>query len=170
MKDLFLEVPSKKYQKGFESYVMAYKAINDERYHKKYKRALENFDEYLIELDNLRKGIKLKQGQLPTSTFWLISDDEVVGAVRVRHEESEYSGHIGYDISPLHRKKGYGTQILKLALEKAAELGIKDAIVTCNVENTGSRRIIEKNNGRLLGTFYFEEENENIYKYSIHID
>lgn len=163
----YLVVPDEKYQKSFENYVLSYKEANDEYYFIKYKKALENFDEYLRELHNHSKGIDVPRDWVATSTFWLIDNDEVVGVLRVRHQEIECAGHIGYDISPCYRNKGYGTEILKLALEKAVEIGIKEAIVTCSMENTASRKIIEKNNGELLGTVFDEEDNENLYKYRI---
>lgn len=163
----YLVEPDRKYQKSFENYAMSYKKANDEYYFIKYKKALENFDEHLKELHNHSKGIDVPRDWVATSTFWLIDNDEVVGVVRVRHQEIECAGHIGYDISPCYRNKGYGTQILKLALEKAAEIGIKEVIVTCSIENTASRKIIEKNNGELLGTVFDEEDNENLYKYRI---
>lgn len=158
MKDLFLAEPDKKYQKSFENYALSYGKINDEHYFNKYKKALENFQDYLKDLP---------QGEVTTSTFWLIDKEEVVGVVRIRHQEVEYAGHIGYDISPNCRNKGYGFQILKLALEKAIKIGIEEAILTCKIDNTASKKIIEKNNGKLLGTIYDEEENEYLYKYSI---
>ncbi|MDT8717652.1 GNAT family N-acetyltransferase [Clostridium sp. 19966] len=132
-----------------------------------YKSALENFDEYIKFLDDYSNGINLTNGQVATSTFWLIHNNEVVGVTRVRHEEVECAGHIGYDIAPCYRKKGYGSIILKLALKEAYKLGINKAIVTCGVDNISSKRIIEKNNGQLLGTVFDEEDNENLYKYSI---
>lgn len=70
-------------------------------------------------------------------------------------------------ISPCYRNKGYGSQILKLALVQAEKLGIKEAILTCNIDNNSSKKIIEKNNGKLLGIVFDEEENENLYRYSI---
>lgn len=167
MKDLFLSKPSKEYQKSFENYVMSYKKANEDYYFNIYKKALENFDEYLNYLENYTNGINLPEGNVAMSTFWLIDNNEVVGVTRVRHQEVIYSGHIGYDISPSYRKKGYGTKILKLALKEASKLGIEDAIVTCNVDNIASRKIIEKNNGRFLKTSFDEEENENLYEYSI---
>ena len=69
-------MPSKEYKKSFEAYVIAYKNAADNYYFAKYKKAMENFNEY-------------------------------------------------------------------------------------------SRKIIEKNNGKLLGTIFDEEESENLYKYSI---
>jgi len=165
--NLFLAKPDKKYQKSFEDYVLAYKTTGDEHYFNKYKKGLENFSEYLTDLHNYSNGIDLPEGEIMTSTFWLIDNNEVVGVVRLRHQEDKYSGHIGADISPYQRKKGYGTQMLKLAVEEAAKIGIDEAIVTCNVENIASKTIIEKNNGKFLGSIFDEEENENLYKFSI---
>ncbi|MFL0249644.1 GNAT family N-acetyltransferase [Clostridium neuense] len=169
MVDLFLAKPDIKYKKSFEYYVVAYKEAGETEYFNMYKQALENFDGYLKYLNNWLKGIDLKDGFVKTSTFWLIDNNEVVGVTRVRHEEVECAGHIGYDIAPVYRKRGYGTEILKLALKEAEKIGIKDAIVTCNLENTASRKIIEKNKGELLGTVFDEEENENLYKYLIRV-
>ena len=128
---------------------------------------MENFNEYVDDLYKYSKGIDLPKGWVTTSTFWLIDNNEVVGVVRVRHQDVGTDGHIGYDIAPDYRKKGYGTQILKLALVEAEKIGIKEVMVTCNIDNSFSRKIIEKNNGKLLGTIFDEEENENLYKYSI---
>jgi predicted acetyltransferase len=167
MNNLFLVEPIIEYQKSFENYILAYKRKNDIHYLNMYKKGLDDFHGYLNYLNNLSRGIEIPEGWVRTSTFWLIDNDEVVGVVRVRHEDVSTAGHIGYDISPSYRNKGYGTQILKLALDKAEEIGIKEAIVTCNIDNIASRKIIEKNNGKLLGTIFDEEENENLYKYSI---
>ena len=165
--NLFLSMPNKEYQKSFEDYVIAYKNADDKYYYTKYKKGIENFNEYVGNLYKYSKGIDLSVGEVITSTFWLIDNNEVVGVVRVRHQDVDTAGHIGYDISPCYRKKGYGTQILKLALAEAEKIGIKEAIVTCNIDNISSKKIIEKNNGKLLGTIFDEEENEYLYRYSI---
>lgn len=167
MRDLFLVEPNKIYQKSFENYALTYREINDKHYFNKYKKALENFQDYLNDLHNYSEGNDLPQGEVITSIFWLIDKKNVVGVVRVRHQEIESAGHIGYDISPNCRNRGYGFQILKLALEKAVKIGIEEVILTCNIDNTASKKIIEKNNGKLLGTIFDEDENEYLYKYSI---
>ena len=99
--------------------------------------------------------------------FWLVDKKEVVGVVRIRHQDVECGGHIGYDISPDCRNRGYGAQILKLALEKAIKIGKEEVFLTCNIYNTASKKIIEKNNGKLLGTIFDEDEDEYLYRYSI---
>ncbi|MBE6068556.1 MAG: GNAT family N-acetyltransferase [Clostridium lundense] len=167
MEDLFLVKPKEKYQESFEKYALAYRNIGDEHYFRKYKKALENFQGYLNTLHDYSNGKDLAQGEVATSTFWLIDKNEVVGVVRIRHQEVDCAGHVGYDISPNYRNRGYGLEILKLALEKAKEIGIKEVILTCNVDNIASKKIIEKNNGKLLGTIFDEEENEYLYKFSI---
>lgn len=167
MRDLYLIEPNKKYEKSFKNYVLAYKEINDKYYFNKYKKALESFQNYLEDLLDYFSGNDLPQGEVRTSTFWLIDKEEVVGVVRIRHQEIEYAGHIGYDISPRHRNTGYGFQILKLALKEAIKMGINDVIVTCDINNTASKKIIENNNGKLLATIFDEEENEYLYKYII---
>lgn len=167
MTNLFLSIPNKKYQKSFEEYVIAYQKEENNFYFSKYKKGIEDFNEYIEDLYKYSKGLDLPDGEVTTSTLWLIDNNEVVGVVRVRHEDVGTDGHIGYDISPCYRNKGYGSQILKLALVQAEKLGIKEAILTCNIDNISSKKIIEKNNGRLLEIVFDEEENENLYRYSI---
>ena len=167
MRDLFLAEPNKIYRKSFENYARAYRKISDNHYFTRYKKALENFQDYLNDLRNYSEGNDLPQGEVRTSTFWLIDKTAVVGVARIRHQEIESAGHIGYDISPEWRNRGYGFQILKLALEKAIKIGIEEVILTCNISNIASKKIIEKHNGKLLGTIFDEEENEYLDKYSI---
>lgn len=167
MNDLFLIKPNKEYKNSFEDYVLTYKRINDNHYFNKYKKALENFSDYLDDIYNYSNGINLPQGEAITSTFWLINKNKVVGVIRIRHQEVECAGHIGYDISPDYRNKGYGSEILKLALEKTEKIGIKEVVLTCTIDNIASKKIIEKNKGILLGTVFDEEEDEYLNKYII---
>lgn len=167
MKDVFLVKPSKIYKKSFENYCTAYQKINDKHYFNKYKKAVDDFQEYIKDIHNYSMGNNLPQGYGIVSTFWLVDKKEVVGVVRIRHEEEGTAGHIGYDISPDFRQMGYGNEILKLSLDEAVKIGIKEVVVTCSIENIFSRKIIEKNNGKLLATIYDEEDDEYLYKYII---
>ena len=89
--------------------------------------------------------------QKPSMVF--IDKGEYVGFVSIRHKLNKHlrqiGGHIGYQIRPSKRKQGYGTLILKLALQKAKKLGIKKALITCDDDNIGSWKIIESNAGIL---------------------
>lgn len=101
---------------------------------------------------------------VPQSTFWITRGDEFVGRLDIRHYLNPrlrlFGGHIGYDIRPSMRRRGYGTKALQLALGEARTLGIDRVLVTCSEHNIGSRKIIEANGGVLedmVETPYREE-------------
>ena len=60
--------------------------------------------------------------------------------------------------------------ILKLALEKARELGLERVLLTCDVENLGSRGVIEANGGELEGEFQLEFYDKPIRRYWINLE
>src|SRR5262245_60743207 len=103
------------------------------------------------------------EGRVRETIFWLIDEGEFIGRVSIRHQLNarleKLGGHIGYEIRPTKRLRGYGTQILALALPEAQKLDIKRALVTCDATNIGSRKIIEANGGvlwdelRLIGRY-----------------
>jgi len=107
-----------------------------------------------------------------TITWWVENENgELVGTCRLRPELQNLSvnvdGHIGYDVGPEYRKKGYGTEILRLALKKSKKFGIKDVLVTCADDNAASCRIIEKNGGIFEKTIFDEEDQEDVRRYWI---
>lgn len=91
--------------------------------------------------------------RVPETVLWLVNEGEFVGQVSIRHRLNDHlrevGGHIGYAIRPSRRRMGYGARILALALPRAAALGLERVLVTCDEDNLGSRRIIERNGGLL---------------------
>lgn len=82
-----------------------------------------------------------------SNTYFLMNDeDELLGAINVRHELSEnllqFGGHIGYGIRPSQRRKGYAKAQLLMGLEKIKELGIARVLITCNDQNPASAATI----------------------------
>jgi predicted acetyltransferase len=98
-------------------------------------------------------GVGLPEGWVPASTYWLLCDDVMIGMCHLRHELNDflenYGGHIGYSVRPSQRNKGYGSQMLQLALQKAKGLEIERVLITCDDDNIASARVIEKNGGKL---------------------
>jgi len=85
--------------------------------------------------------------------FWLVDDGEFIGQSSIRPDLCTpylltYGGHIGYSIRPSQRRLGYGTTILALTLDAARTMELKRVLVTCDSDNTGSRKIIEHNGGQ----------------------
>lgn len=113
--------------------------------------------EYLQSCVDMTDASKLKPGYVPQTVFWVIDEaGEAVGLVRVRHylndKLHERGGHIGYYIRPSQRGKGYATQALRLALGELKKLGESKAMVSTDMTNLSSRRVIEVNGGVLERT------------------
>jgi predicted acetyltransferase len=90
---------------------------------------------------------------VPCTHLWFVDGEEYIGRLAIRHSLTDWlrriGGHIGYEVRPTARRQGHATRMLGLALPVAASLGIDPALVTCDVANTASRRVIEANGGRL---------------------
>ena len=109
------------------------------------------------------KGEALPEGIVPETQFYLWADGEIVGQFRLRHRLNETlrrgAGHIGYFIASPFRGRGYGTEGLRLTLEKAAAVVPEEEIFLRLLRNnTASLRVMEKNGGRVVG-----EDGEHLY-------
>ncbi|MGG3279979.1 GNAT family N-acetyltransferase [Paenibacillus solani] len=132
-----------------------------------------DFDDMLQFLNNNEQGVNIPDGWVKDSTYWLVTEaNRVVGAVNIRHQLSEKlfnaGGHIGYGIRPSERQKGYATQLLSLALEKAKDLGINKVLVVCDADNTGSKKTILKNGG-IQDIDYIEEDGNIVNRFWISV-
>lgn len=157
-----LVTPSVRFQNSFleaaRGYEREYREMGNERIKRYADLDLEKlkdegeFEKFVDKLKAEARGEGLPTGYVPNSIYWLIDGDEFIGRVDIRHQLTpllkQVGGHIGYDIRPSKRKQGYGKLILKLALEKAGKLGIKDVLVTCDATNIGSKKVIETNGGK----------------------
>lgn len=119
-------------------------------------RLQKDFGGFLTQMRDREQGKNLPKGRVPSTAYWLTDGKNFIGETSVRHyltaQTKKEGGHIGYSIRPSKRNMGYGTHILKLALQKAKKLSIKKVLVTCNNNNVGSRKIIEFNGGVLQDT------------------
>jgi predicted acetyltransferase len=110
-----------------------------------------NVPEYIEKTRQWSEGKNLPEGFVPSSTYWLIDNKRFVGHINIRHQLNEklrlIGGNIGYAVRPSLQGKGYGTILLQLALKKAGDLGLNTILITCDKDNIGSRRVIEKNGG-----------------------
>ena len=111
----------------------------------------DDFEAFIEKLKSQSRGENLPKGFIAHTEYWLVDNGEYIGGLDIRHTLTEHlrniGGHIGYTIRPSKRKQGYGKLILKLGLEKAKEMRIEKVLLTCDVDNIGSRKIIEGNGG-----------------------
>ncbi len=114
-----------------------------------------DFAGFVAALRRFADGHDLSTGFVPWTSYWLVRDEAIVGRASFRHHltpalEIE-GGHIGYAIRPSARRQGNGTQILRLLLHEARRRGYPRVMLTCDADNTPSRRIIVGCGGVLAG-------------------
>lgn len=120
-----------------------------------FKNDYHDFDYYL-------ENLEIKEatdGKVPDSVFFLLDEERgrLLGAVNIRHYLNEAllkeGGHIGDGIRPSERRRGYATEMIRLALEECRKLGIDRVLMTCDKDNVGSAKSIVKNGGVLENEF-----------------
>lgn len=124
----------------------------------------KNIEEWLQANENNKREETVEKNLMPASSFILIreNDKKLLGLLNIRHKLNDFlyrrGGHIGYSIKTTEREKGYGYEILRLALAEAKKLGLDRVLVTCDENNMASRKIIEKNKGVLENIVSIGEE------------
>lgn len=121
----------------------------------------EKFDRYRNERD-------LPPDRVGADYYWLVDDERslLIGEIAIRHRLNDVlalrGGHIGYGIRYSEWNRGYGTQMLSLALEKAKMMRISPILITCDDDNTASARVIEKNGFVLVDKIMVLTDGKNI--------
>jgi predicted acetyltransferase len=103
------------------------------------------------------------RGVLPAYTFWMRlvptparpkAPLEMAGSISLRIANTEdiemYLGHIGYHVYPPARGFRYAERAVRLLLPLARMHGINPVWITCNPDNTASRKTCERVGGRMI--------------------
>lgn len=115
-----------------------------------------SFEDHLKILDDECHGRNLKVDRVPSSMLYAFLDGKIVGRSSIRHELNDFlfseGGNIGYAVATSYRKQGIATEILKQSLLYSKKvLGLEKVLITCDDDNIGSYKTIEKNGGYLEG-------------------
>jgi predicted acetyltransferase len=112
----------------------------------------ESWAHYVEHMHAMEAGV-IAEGRVRAANWVAEVDGELVGTVSVRFGLNDFlahrGGHIGYAVHPTHRRRGYATQILRLAVDLARREGVTDVLVTCNDDNEASAGVIEACGGEL---------------------
>ncbi len=113
-----------------------------------------SFGRYLDVLAERERGVNLPPDHVPSTFLFAFKGERIVGRVSIRHRLNgmltRMGGHIGYVVVPEFRRQGHATAILGLALRFAHDtLGLDRVLVTCDDDNVGSIKVIERNGGVL---------------------
>ena len=103
--------------------------------------------------ENTKYKESVTPGFVTAHTFFALDNDKIVGVINGRHELNDYllnfGGHIGYSVRKSERRKGYGKKMLIYTSEFLFSLGLDKVLITCDKNNTASRRTIESCGGIL---------------------
>jgi len=119
-------------------------------------------DGFLAEFTRRGGTVTLPDGREVPKLPWMVRwmwDGDFAGSINFRWQPgtgdlpAHVLGHIGYAVVPWKRRRGYATAALGMMLEEARRVGLPYVEVTADMDNTVSRRTIEKNGGRFVETF-----------------
>lgn len=110
--------------------------------------------EFLQRCLEMKAGKNIPPGYVPQTIFWVVDEEgKVIGMARVRHYLNdplrERGGHIGYYIRRDRRGRGYAKEALRQALAEVRKFGETRALLTVNMDNLASIRVIQANGGVL---------------------
>lgn len=155
---------TKQYEKQLGEMIEEWKADQEQNHTNRspwaiFKNDYHDFDFYLAHLEQKTAT----EDRVPDSVFFLLDEDRdrLLGAVNIRHYLNDAllkeGGHIGDGIRPSERRKGYATEMIRLALLECRKLGIDRVLITCDKDNIGSAKSILKNGGVLENEFVNSE-------------
>ena len=137
-----------------EYYVITNLQDNEFGFENKYQNCTyEEFEKQILPtLIANEKGLELPEGYVPGGYYFLYDNEEIIGLFKIRYFLNEYlkngAGHVDYSILKEHRKKGYATKGLKLALNLCKTLVKEDEIYfSVHKNNPASLKVIQKNGG-----------------------
>jgi len=159
--------PTVEYQDSYISYIK--ELGNEERNPFPLDFEYEDFVGLLKKLDGYASGTGVPENMVPSSTFWLIQNNEIVGVTNLRHylnTEIEFcGGHIGLGIRPSFRGKGVGNFLMAESIKKLNSIGVNTIHIHCYKDNLASSAMIIANDGKL--TSEFSEQNKVIQRYVV---
>lgn len=171
---LTLEEPSPRHADSYRSLVTEFIENGEDLVPFPLSFPHSDFSAFLSRLAANSRGEGLPPGFVPHSTFWLVFEGTtVVGVSNLRHYLTESlrrdGGSIGYGIRPSARGLGYGGELLRQTIMRAAEMGMTEVLLTCDKANRRSASVIARNGGVLESEESLSDHGDVVQRYRISI-
>lgn len=145
---------STEHEKAFLKMIADYEEKDRETLAKLYpgKWSALTFRNFVKTCEKERQDWRPKAGEVSETRYVLIGGDgEICGNGVMRFpldDEIEASGgNLIFDVPPSKRREGFGALVLNRMLFEAVRAGLARVLVTCEKENIGAVKAIEKNRG-----------------------
>lgn len=133
----------------------------------------DSYDEWLKSVTDNTSSDTVNPSWVVTDTFFAFDENNRIGGIiDLRHELNDFLkdfGNCGYSVRPSERRKGYATEMLKLVLEHARQIGMDKVQLSVERSNEASVKTITKNGGKNERSFEFENEKADVYMINIGI-
>ena len=127
----------------------------------------DSYDEWLVQVTANTDTKTVNPSWVVTDTFFAFDDnDKLIGVIDLRHELNDYLkdfGNCGYSVRPSERRKGYATEMLRLILRRAHDIGLNTVQLSVEISNEPSVKTIIKNGGKYERSFIYEGEKADVY-------
>ena len=160
MENTELVTPSAKYKDSYIQALEEYELVDNEDPAIREARK-KDFDFFLEDIEQNSKGL-IVEG-IPQIQYWCVEGDKYIGNINYRPQLNDKlqnrGGNIGYTVRPRERGKGYALWMLNQVLEIARTDGLSSVLLTCDDDNYGSIKVIQKAGGiRESGDVFNDKE------------
>ena len=128
---------------------------------------MDSYDEWLKSVSDNTSQETVNPSWVVTDTYFAFDEkNRLVGIIDLRHNLNDFLkdfGNSGYSVRPSERRKGYATEMLRLIIERAAEIGLGKLQLSVERTNEPSVKTILKNGGKYERSFTFEGEDADVY-------
>ncbi|MGV2927102.1 GNAT family N-acetyltransferase [Macrococcus capreoli] len=167
--------PTIEYKEDILKYQQEFKATKEVIHGSSSLHKFDNFDEWFEKVQHSDNLERIPHGMVPATQFLCVNaQNKIVGMVNIRHYLNDFliqiGGHVGYSVRPDERRKGIAKLMLKESLSFLKEKDVERALITCDVDNIGSRNTILANGGRLESIVYDEYDDIDVERYWIEIE
>jgi predicted acetyltransferase len=135
-----------KHQASFAKYINEWAGEScppNEDYYSMYSKFLENYSETMLKFLTSSNPERLESKEPYVQFYWLVTNDEkIVGTIRYRLNTPDFYGNVGYEISPIHRNKGFGKTMLSLLIEKLNNEQNNSLFATVSETNLNSIKLL----------------------------
>lgn len=159
------------FEKSYREYIV--ELGDEERYPYPLDLDDTDFEALIATLRNYSLGRELPFGLVPNSTYWLVSNNEILGCAHLRHNLNaallNAGGHIGLGIRPKVRGMGLSKILLSQTLVKAKKIGIDKVHIHCYQSNVQSTRMIASTGAALDSVFPLPNSNNTVMRFILDI-